>query len=443
MVPETRYAVVDGVHVAYQVLGDGPLDLVFVTSWVSHIEVQWEEPLIAAFLNQLASFGRLVLFDKRGMGMSDPVVVDERSSVDEWIADITAVMSATGTERAAIVGFGAGGPLSILFAATHPEAVTALVLINAWARLRRDRDHPFGLPMELEEPLLELLEAGWASTGAVDLSAPSLLSEPSFQRWHRRHLRLSASPGTAVATQRMLFRTDVREVLPSVRAPTLVLHRVDNQSVRIGHARHLAANIPNAELVELGGADHPYWAGDVGVLAGEIERFLTGAIRPVPADRTLATVLFTDLVDSTPELERRGDAHWRAVLDRHDQAVRHQIERFGGRLVKTTGDGVVAVFDAPSRAVRCACAIRDAVRALDLYVRVGVHTGEIEYQGDDIAGIAVHVAARVVAIAEPGEILATSTVCDLAAGSLISFHDRGTHTLKGVSSPWRLFSIET
>jgi pimeloyl-ACP methyl ester carboxylesterase len=184
MVPETRYAVVDGVHVAYQVLGDGPLDLVFVTSWVSHVEVQWEEPLIAAFLNQLASFGRLVLFDKRGMGMSDPVVVDERSSVDEWMADITAVMSAAGSERAALVGFGAGGPLSILFAATHPEAVTALVLINAWARLRRDCDHPFGVPMELEEPLLELLEAGWASTGAVDLSAPSLLSEPSFQRWH-------------------------------------------------------------------------------------------------------------------------------------------------------------------------------------------------------------------------------------------------------------------
>jgi class 3 adenylate cyclase len=241
----------------------------------------------------------------------------------------------------------------------------------------------------------------------------------------------------------MLFRTDVRDALSPVRAPTLVLHRVDNESVRIGHARHLAANIPNAELVELGGADHPYWAGDVTALTGEIERFLTRSIRPVPVDRTLATVLFTDLVDSTPQLESRGDSHWRAVLERHDRTVRHQIERFGGRLVKTTGDGIVALFDAPSRAVRCARAIRDAVRALDLSVRVGVHTGEIEYQASDIAGIAVHIAARVVTIAAPGEILVTSTVRDLAAGSLIDFHDRGTHALKGVSSPWRLFSIET
>jgi class 3 adenylate cyclase len=221
-----------------------------------------------------------------------------------------------------------------------------------------------------------------------------------------------------------------------------VLHRVDNQSVRIDHARHLAANIPDAELIELGGADHPYWAGDVGVLTGEIERFLTGSIRPVPVDRRLATVLFTDLVDSTPQLEQRGDSHWRAVLERHDRAVRHQIERFGGRLVKTTGDGVVAVFDAPSRAVRCACAIRDAARALDLSMRVGVHTGEIEYQDHDIAGIAVHIAARVVAIAGPGEILATSTVRDLAAGSMVHFRDRGPHTLKGVSSSWQLFSVE-
>lgn len=443
MVPETRYAVVDGQHVAYQVIGDGPLDLVFVTSWVSHIEVQWEEPLIASFLNQLASFRRVLLFDKRGMGMSDAVMIDERSSVDEWMMDITAVMSAAGSKQATIVGFGAGGPLSILFAATHPEAVTALVLINAWARLRRDRDHPFGLPTQLEEPLLDLLEATWASPEYVDPSAPSLVRDPSFQRWHRRHLRLSASPGTAVATQRMLFRTDVRDALPSIRAPTLVLHRVDNESVRIGHARHLAATIPYAELVELGGADHPYWAGDVGVLTGEIERFLTGSTRPVPTDRTLATVLITDLVDSTGQLEHQGDSAWRAILGRHDRTVRHQIERFGGQLVKTTGDGILAVFDAPSRAVRCACAIRDAVRALDLSVRVGVHTGEIEYQEHDIAGIAVHIAARLVALAAPGEILASSTVHDLTAGALVHFNDRGTHTLKGISTPWQLFTVET
>ena len=440
--PVTRYASAGDVHVAYQVVGGGPRDLVFVTSWSSHVEIQWEEPLIASFLTRLGSLGRLVTFDKRGVGMSDPFIVSDESTLEEWLADIDAVLDAIDSRSAHLIGFGAGGPLSVLYAAAKSERVASLVLINAWTRLRRADDHPFGIDPATEEELIELMVASWGVSDGLATSAPSLRGDVGFRSWHRRHLRLSSSPSTIASMQRMLFRTDVRGALPSVRCPTLVVHRRGNMMVPVEHGRHIAAHIPTAQLVELEGTDHPYWAGDSDEVLGEIELFLTGRRTTGTGDRVLATILFTDLVASTGEMGKRGDADWESTLGRHDLIVGRLVERFRGRRVNTTGDGMLAMFDSPSSALACACGIRRAVAELGLQVRAGIHTGEVQPHGVDVTGIAVVIAARVAAFAGAQQILATSTVRELTEGSAFVFEDRGPHELKGVVRPWHLFAVE-
>jgi class 3 adenylate cyclase len=440
--PVTRYASAGDVQVAYQVVGAGRRDLVFVTSWSSHVEIQWEEPLIASFLTRLGSLGRLVLFDKRGVGMSDPFIVSDQSTLEEWVADIDAVLDAIGSRSAHLIGFGAGGPLSVLYTAVHPERVASLVLINAWTRLRRADDYPFGIDPSTEDALIELMVASWGVSDGLDTSAPSLTGDVGFRNWHRRHLRLSSSPSTIAAMQRMLFRTDVRDALPSVRCPTLVVHRRANVMVPVEHGRYIAARIPTAELVELEGADHPYWAGDSDEVLAEIEHFVAGRRTSGAGDRLLATVVFTDLVASTGEMGKRGDVDWESTLARHDRSVGRLVERFRGRLVNTTGDGMLALFDSPSAAVACTCGIRRTVAELGLQLRAGIHTGEVQRHGDDVTGIAVVIAARVAALAGAEQILATSTVRELAEGSAYSFEDIGPHDLKGIVRPWNLFTVE-
>jgi class 3 adenylate cyclase/alpha-beta hydrolase superfamily lysophospholipase len=442
MGPETRYArTADGVHVAYQVIGTGSSDLLFVTSWTSHLEVQWEEPLIASFLTRLASMGRLALYDKRGVGLSDPVVVDDQSLMGDWLPDIDAVLDAAGMDSASVIGFGAGGPLSSMYAASRPERVEKLVLVNAWARLRWSEDYPFGVRPDFELAMTELLAQGWGTGDGLATSAPSLASDDSFRTWHRRHLRAGSSPGSALAMQKMMNATDVRDSLSTITAPTLVIHRTEDQMVPIQHGQYLASHIAGAELVQVEGADHPYWSGNGEDLLEPIERFLTGSARPRRSNRSLATVMFTDIVSSTEQLHSSGDAGWRRTIERHDAALSHLVGRFAGTWVNTTGDGMVATFETPSEAVDCAVAIRSSARELSLDVRIALHTGEIERRETDITGIAVVIAARAVTVAQAGEILVTSTVRDLVSGSGAHFEERGMHDLKGLPTPWLLLAV--
>ena len=437
----TRYALAGDLHIAYQVIGDGPRDLVFVTSWSSHVEIQWEEPFIAAFLARLGSLGRLLSYDKRGMGMSDPVIVTEATRIDEWLTDIDAILDAIGSRSAHLIGFGAGGPLSILYTATRPDRVETLVLLNAWARMRRSHDYSFGIDPDTEEPLIEMVLAAWGVSDGLAISAPSLAGDAGFRSWHRRHMRLSSSPGTMAAMQRMLFRTDVRSALPLVSCPTLVLHRRANAMVPVEHGRYIAERIESARFVELDGADHPYWAGNREEVLDEIEYFLTGGHSTGRSGRRLATVLVTDVVSSTEEMGRRGDADWESTLQRHDHIATRIVERHRGRRINTTGDGLLATFDSPSDALACACRLRQAISELGLHVRTGVHTGEVQEHGDDITGIAIVIAVRTAALAAADEVLTTSTVRELASGSAYRFDDRGTHDLKGIDRSWHLFSV--
>ena len=441
--PETRYVRGrDGVHIAYQVLGDGPRDLIFIPEWVNHVEAQWEQPLIGRFLRRLASFSRLILYDKRGTGLSDPVPFPEALSLDAWVDDVVAVLDAVGSERAAVFGHGGGGgSIAAVFAATHPDRTLALVLSNSQARVVRDADYPFGLPPEAAERSL----AGFRESGLrsrVDLVAPTMAGSEAFRDWHARYHRTSTSPGTYAAIMEMFFSLDIRPVLPAVSAPTLVVHRRGDHYVQVGHGRYLAEHIRGAQLIELEGEDHLYFVGDGDGLADEVEDFLTG-VRTGPAhDRALATILFTDITRSTEELTYRGDRSWSQLLDEHDAMASRQVERFRGRRVKATGDGLIAAFDSPTRAIHCASAIREGARRLGISVRAGMHCGEVELRGEDVAGITVHIAARVVSAAQPAEILVSRTVVDLVAGSGLSFAERGAHSLKGVSGTWHLFAVQ-
>ena len=442
--PETRYARAgDGVHLAYQVVGAGPLDLVLVPVWWSHVEAQWEEPHRARFLERLASFSRLIVFDKRGTGLSDPVPLDHPPTLEAWMEDLGIVLDAAGSTSAAIVGEATGGAMAVLFAATYPMRTRALVLVNSYACMTRHDDYPAGLPPQVRDRYVEAISAGWGTltSSLRGNRAPGVADDAAYLEWGARYERLSASPGTAAAITPMLLGVDVRPVLDSVQAPTLVLHRAANDFIRPAHGRYLAEHIPGARYVDLPGADHLPELGDADTVLAEIQEFLTG-IREAPTpDRVLATVLFTDIVDSTAHATTLGDHRWRTLLDAHDRTVRRQLERYRGHAVNPTGDGVLATFDGPARAIRCACAIRDAVRALGLEARVGLHTGEIEQRGDDIAGIAVHIGQRVSQVAEPGEVLVSRTVVDLVAGSGIDFQDRGENKLKGLPTPWRLFGV--
>jgi class 3 adenylate cyclase len=440
-VPETQYAKSGDVHIAYQVWGDGPLNLVFVPGWISHVELIWEEAASARFLERLGSFATVAFFDKRGTGLSDPVPVHELPTLEQRMDDARAVMDAAGMEKAALLGISEGGAMGVLFAATYPERTTALILYGCWANMTRTPDYPWGLPAPAIEAALADIEAGWSRGDALNVLAPSVASDGAFkQRW-ARFQRMSASVGAAVAIMRMNFQTDVRSALPLVSAPTLIVQRSGDHMIRAAHGRYLAEHIPGARYLELPGEDHLFFVGDNEAVLGEIEEFLTGQRAGEDPERALATVLLTDVVESTKRAVALGDQDWRDLLERHDALVERLLERHRGRLVKSMGDGILATFNGPAKAIRFATSLRDALRSLDIEIRAGVHTGEVELRGDDLAGIAVHITARVEACAKPGEVLVSRTVVDLVAGSGIEFADRGERELKGVPGSWRLFAV--
>jgi pimeloyl-ACP methyl ester carboxylesterase/class 3 adenylate cyclase len=441
VLPETRYAQSGDVHIAYQVVGEREPDLVLVAEFWHSIEAQWEEPALAAFLHGLSSFGRLISFDQRGTGISDSVPPNELPSLEQWLDDIGAVMDEAGSEQAVLLGLGGGGSLSMLFAATYPERTSGLVLVNSFPRLSQAPDYPWGRAPALEEEVMHVMRTGWGRGVLLDLVAPSKVGDESFRQWWARYQRLGTSPGMIVQVRQMLDELDVRDVLPSIRVPTLVLHRADNTFVRVEHGRYLAEHIPEARYVEVSGSDYFAFLGNTDVFLDEIGRFVKGVSRAPDADRVLATVLFTDIVGSTQRASDLGDRRWADLLGAHHAVVRSELGRFRGQEVDTAGDGFFATFDGPARAVRCALAVRDAVRPLDLEVRAGLHTGEVELADGATRGLAVHIGQRVLAEAGAGEVLVSSTVKDLVAGSGLAFSDRGLHALKGVPEEWRLFQV--
>jgi class 3 adenylate cyclase len=438
-VPKTRYARSGDLHIAYQVIGEGALDLVFVPGFISHVENDWDIPVVQGFFRRLASFSRLIRFDKRGTGLSDRV--GGTPTLEQRMDDVRAVMDAVGSERAALFGVSEGGPMSILFAATYPERTSALVLYGTYARRSWAPDYPFGWTEDEWEVYLERLERDWGGPWGVELFAPSLAHDENHLKARASYLRAAASPGAAAAIWRMNKDIDVRHVLGAVRLPTMVLHRTGDRVTRIEQGRYLAGHIAGAKFVECQGIDHTPWVGDADTILAETEEFLTGVRHQPDADRVLATVLFIDIVGSTERAVALGDHRWRELLEQYYAVARRALARFRGNEIDTAGDGLFATFDGPARAVRCAGDIVTGVQALGLEVRAGLHTGECEVVGPKVGGIAVHIGARVVAHAAPGQVLASSTVKDLVAGSDLRFADRGTHTLKGIPGEWRLFAV--
>jgi pimeloyl-ACP methyl ester carboxylesterase len=441
MPPETRYAKSNDLNIAYQVVGEGPFDLVLVPGWVSHVEFFWEEPSLARFLGRLASFSRLILFDKRGTGLSDRVAEQDLPTVEQRMDDVRVVMDAVGSDRAALFGVSEGGGMSALFAATYPERTVALVMYGSFPKWIQAEDYPWALRREEHERAFELFRERWGTPVGIERMAPSVAEDERVRGWWARNLRLGASPGAAIALYRMNIELDIRAVLPSIHVPTLVLHRKGDRIVDIGNSQYMAEHIPGAKYVELPGADHWPWAGGADSLVDEIQEFLTGVRPSAEPDRVLATVLFSDIVASTEKAAELGDRRWRDLLESYQAAARRELLRFRGREIDTAGDGFFAAFDGPARAIRCACAIRDAVATLGIPVRAGLHTGECEVTGDKISGIAVHTGARVAASAEPGEVLVSSTVKDLVAGSGLRFVERGVRDLKGIPGEWQLFAV--
>ena len=442
MAPTTHYAKSGDVHIAYQVVGEGPIDLVLIHGFISHLENQWENPALARFLDRLASFSRLIVFDKRGTGLSDRVAESALPTLEQRMDDIRAVMDATGSSRAAMFGLSEGGPLSTLFAATYPARTAALIMFGAYAKWIRSEDYPWAPTREQHEAALEAYEKHWGTPIGLKILAPSVANDERMQQWYARHQRVSASPGAGVTLYRMNIEVDIRAILPTIRVPTLILHRSGDRLLPCQGARYMAGQIPAAKFVELPGDDHIPWIGDTEPLLAAVQEFLTGETPVLEADRVLATVLFIDIVQSTQRATAIGDTRWRDLVDNYQQQVGKEVARFGGRVVNTAGDGVFATFDGPARAIKCARAVRDAVGALGLAIRCGIHTGECVIEGNDVAGIAVHIGARVEARANPGEILISSTVKDLIAGSGVECSDRGSHVLKGVDGRWRLFAVK-
>lgn len=439
--PDTRYARAGEDHIAYQTVGDGPRDIIFMSAWFSHVDGRWEEPRFAAMLRRLAAMGRLIVFDKRGSGASDPLAAPE-PTWEDWADDIRAVLDAAGSERATVVGVGDSGPLAILFAATQPQRVTSLVLINTGARLVQGPDYPWGLRADEVQDFLRRTRETWGTGGIVDVFSPSGASDQRYSQWWARYQRMGASPGRSTAMARLVFAVDVRNVLSTLHVPTLVIHRKEFRFFPVELGRYLGEHIAGAKYVEVPGADGFVYLGDSDSILSEVEEFVTGTRRAPDTDRVLATVLLTDMVGSTDLAARLGDHRWRAVLDTHDEIVRGQLEQFRGRLHRATGDGVLASFDGPARGVRCAQALRDLLHDAGIDIRSGLHAGEIELRGTEIGGIAVHIAARISAEASSGEILCSSTVKDLVTGSDLAFVDRGRRQLKGVPEEWQVYAVE-
>jgi class 3 adenylate cyclase len=434
-----RYAKSGDLHIAYIVEGDGQVDLVWVPPWISQVEYLWAERSMAAFMERLTSFARVITFDRRGSGLSDPF--HGAPTLEEQMDDVLAVMDAAGSERAAFVGTLEGGPLAALFAATYPERTEALILYATFARATRAPDYDWAWPARERAGYMAKEVEHWGEGRVAGSVAKSRLGDREFVEWAARLERLAASPGTIKRIFDLIGEVDVRDVLPSIRVPTLVMHRTDDDFIKIEHSRYLASHIPNARFVELEGSDNVFAVGDSEALLGEIEEFLTGDRHTREPDRMLATVMFTDIVDSTRRAAEMGDTDWRSLLERHDTLFRRALERHRGREVKHTGDGFMATFDGPARAIRCAASVAEAMSALGLEVRAGLHTGELEVANGDYRGLAVHIAARVMDQAEPCEVLVSSTVKDLVVGSGIDFRDRGAHELRGVPGRWRLFSV--
>jgi pimeloyl-ACP methyl ester carboxylesterase len=440
MVPEVHYARSGDVNIAYQVFGQGPLDLVIIPGWASNVEILWEEPAVVRFLMRLASFSRVILFDKRGTGLSDRVA--EMPNLETRMDDVRAVLDSVGSQRAALFGYSEGGVLCAVFAATYPNRTSALIMHASYARLTSTPDYPWGLDEQERKTFVDCAVRDWGAPIGIELRAPSMAKDERFRQWWARFLRLSVSPAAFATLCHMNAQIDIRQVLPAIRVPTLILHSVNDRALDVGGSRFLAEQIPKAKLVELSGPDHVPWLSDAEVVVDEVAQFLTGAHHASEAERILATILFTDIVGATEQAANLGDRRWHDLLESHHSLIRQQLTRFRGREIDTAGDGFLAAFDGPARAVRCASTITGGVRSLGIEVRAGLHTGECETMGNKLAGIAVHIGSRVAALARPSEVLVSSTVRDLVAGSGLSFQDRGVHPLKGVPGEWRLFAVE-
>ena len=437
---ETRYARSGDLWIAYQVLGDGPIDLLWAPGYMSHIEQNWTWPAYRDFLERLASFSRLILFDRRGTGLSDRNL--SLGSFEELLDDMRAVLDAAGSERAALFGGAEGGPMCALFAATYPERTVALILGGSYPRRTWAADCPWGLDERAQRRILEAYDARWGTElFGVHKVAPTLAGDPQFTRWHAQACRFAGTPASARAWFQITMEIDVRGVLPAIRVPTLVLHRADDRVVPVEAGRYLADHIPTARLVEQPGVDHYPFVGDYDAFLDEVEEFLTGTRRPRAPDRVLATVLFPDIVGSTERASELGDQRWKTLLDDHHRLVRAELERSRRKEIRIAGDGFLATFDGPARAIRCACAIRDAVQQLGIEIRAGLHTGEVELTDGGVEGIAVHIGARIAELAGAGEVLTSSTVRDLVVGSGIDFSSGGTRVLRGVPGEWQVHAV--
>ena len=437
--PETKYAKSGEVNIAYQVMGSGPIDLVFVMGWVSHLEYFWEEPSFARFLSRIASFSRLILFDKRGTGLSDPVPVNRLPTLEERMDDVRAVMNAVGSKRAVLVGVSEGGPLCSLFAATYPEKTSALVMIGTYAKRIRDIDYPWAPTRAEREEFYEQIERHWGGPVGLEERAPSMAADPRFRNWWATYLRMGASPGAARALTRMNAEIDVRHILPSVRVPTLVLHRSDDRCLKVEEGRYVAKRIPGAKFVEVDGVDHLPFVGDQDSIIDEIEEFITGDRQHLGRDRVLATVMVA-YINDLPRADNR-DGRRSDVADRFQAHVTKEIELFHGRVIETLGDKVMAAFDGPARAIRCATVINEVAARLGMRTRIGLHTGECDVMGESIGGVAVDMSVRVALKASTAEVLVSRTVKDLVAGSGFGFVERGLHSFDEVSEKQELFAV--
>jgi DNA-binding winged helix-turn-helix (wHTH) protein/pimeloyl-ACP methyl ester carboxylesterase len=439
--PETMYARSGEVNIAYQVVGHAPLDLVFVMGWVSHLEYFWREPSFARFLMRLASFSRLILFDKRGTGLSDRVPINRLPTLEQRMDDVRAVMDAVGSERAALCGVSEGGPMCSLFAATYPEKTLALVMMGTYAKRIRDAEYPWAPTVEERQHFFEEIRQHWGGPVGIEERAPTVAHDPRFREWWATYLRMGASPGAALALTQMNAEIDVRHVLPSVRVPTLVIHRSEDQCLKVEEGRYVARRIPGARYVEMPGRDHLPFVGDQDAILDEVEEFLTGARHAHEPDRVLATVLFTRIADSNERAARLGAGRWQGLVQGLRAYVRKEIEWFRGREIDMVGDRPLAIFDGPARAIRCAYAIVEYASRLGVEMRAGLHTGECDVVDGKVSGVAAEIGVRVANKAAAGEVLVSNTVKDLVAGSGIRFEDRGEHTLGRVLGEWRLFGV--
>ncbi|HEX9769161.1 MAG TPA: adenylate/guanylate cyclase domain-containing protein [Kiloniellales bacterium] len=439
MTPEIQYARSGNVSIAYQVVGDGPIDLILVPGWLSNIEVFWEEPNIVRFFEKLAAFSRLILFDKRGTGLSDRGI--DAATLEERMDDVRAVLDAVGSSRAALLGYSEGGTMCVLFAATYPDRTAALITIGSYARRLRAPDYPYFTSREEAHKAVDAVAADWGGPVWIDLRMPSVADDPIIRQWWAKFLRMSASASAAAALQRLNIEIDVRHVLPSIRAPTLVLHAKNDRAIPVGAGRYMADHIPNAKLVEIDGTDHLPFYDKSDQFIYHIQTFLTGASTPALSESRVATLMFTDIVGSTRLAVEKGDLRFADLLDVHHAAVRAEFARYRGEEINAAGDGFLASFDGPARAIKCALAIVRSLSALGITCRIGLHTGECEVRQGRLQGLALHIAARVAALASPSRVFVSQTVKDLVAGSGVSFEDAGSHALKGLPDEWRLYKV--